>query len=696
MNISIDQVNVKDLGPISDFSHKLKRVNLIYGHNEKGKTCLVEFVIRSLFRNPKNWDLRDISGRGRVIVSGLAEKTVEFHPDSPKKIENYWEESQQIYPQDFSKLLVVRAAEVALSDNKNDVDTTILKNYLSGIGLLDKITEKIPSTIQNATIEQNRVAGQSRGDIKKFHEREFQLHQLNELKNNISQQLSEGELLGLRNQSVEFAEKISELEKAKRHLAFQINEKISDIDKNLSDFPEDLIASITSKNNNWEQLKNNIRDEKALLADVQNKSENYDWLIKAKELYEQRQAQSLPKIQSLIPLLGVVFFLFALFSFFFLENVIVTILSFCLSVALIAYYIYALNSLLRKKIDHDDIRDIREGFQEKFNQKFFGLTSLNEKIKEIEPDHYQKIMLKDALNDKRRQVRELETEIMTLFRPFYRGEINPNQFAEKLEQIKTELKNLNREKISLDRDLAALQVEPEDYLSDTPVVVWDKRTHELILEKKMEIDRSIADLEGDFQNLKQSARDIAGTSMSDEWESILWRIEEEIDAAKRELNALVSKCMAQIIISNIARNLQSSEEEKIRKGLQSSEVINSICKITNKYVNVDFQDGYLIFDDGYAKYPLNALSTGTIEQIFLSLRIGFASQAAHQNNLFLILDDAFQYSDWDRRPRLVNLVFELAINGWQIIYFSMDDHIRDLFVEVAGKKNVKDFSLIQI
>jgi hypothetical protein len=46
---------------------------------------------------------------------------------------------------------------------------------------------------------------------------------------------------------------------------------------------------------------------------------------------------------------------------------------------------------------------------------------------------------------------------------------------------------------------------------------------------------------------------------------------------------------------------------------------------------------------------------------------------------FLILDDAFQHSDWERRPALVDTVFDLAKAGWQTIYFSMDDNIRDLF-----------------
>ena len=50
-----------------------------------------------------------------------------------------------------------------------------------------------------------------------------------------------------------------------------------------------------------------------------------------------------------------------------------------------------------------------------------------------------------------------------------------------------------------------------------------------------------------------------------------------------------------------------------------------------------------------------------------------------QDALFLILDDAFQHSDWHRRERLVAEMVAVARQGWQILYFTMDDHIRDLF-----------------
>ena len=67
MAVRIDEIRVKNLGPIQSFSQKLNLVNIFHGYNERGKTFIVEFIIRSLFRNPKNWYLREFNCEGNEI-----------------------------------------------------------------------------------------------------------------------------------------------------------------------------------------------------------------------------------------------------------------------------------------------------------------------------------------------------------------------------------------------------------------------------------------------------------------------------------------------------------------------------------------------------------------------------------------------------------------------------------------------------
>ena len=85
MSVKIEQVNVKNLGPLNDFNCKLRQINLFYGHNEHGKTYLVEFIYRSLFKN-RGMSLRESSATGQVIISGLEKKQIIFEAIEDKDI----------------------------------------------------------------------------------------------------------------------------------------------------------------------------------------------------------------------------------------------------------------------------------------------------------------------------------------------------------------------------------------------------------------------------------------------------------------------------------------------------------------------------------------------------------------------------------------------------------------------------------
>ena len=106
------------------------------------------------------------------------------------------------------------------------------------------------------------------------------------------------------------------------------------------------------------------------------------------------------------------------------------------------------------------------------------------------------------------------------------------------------------------------------------------------------------------------------------------------------------------------------------------------------------EDEYLKVSDDIQDFYLKDLSTGVQEQIMLALRIGFSSQLLKKESMFLILDDAFQHSDWPKREILINKLADVAKNGWQIIYFTMDDHIKDCFDKIGSSKLNNDYKKI--
>lgn len=111
----------------------------------------------------------------------------------------------------------------------------------------------------------------------------------------------------------------------------------------------------------------------------------------------------------------------------------------------------------------------------------------------------------------------------------------------------------------------------------------------------------------------------------------------------------------------------------------SKELTRPLYALTSRYKRIKLQQerGLTLITDSDEEYPLADISTGAREQAFLALRIGFASITMKGHTAFLILDDAFQHSDWQRRASLVNQTLSLVRAGWQVFYFTMDDHIRD-------------------
>ena len=159
MGIKIDKISVKDLGPIKSFTAKFGVFNLIYSRNEKGKTFLTEFIICSLFKNISRWSNLREGGKGKITISGLEERTIDFSPSSQKKLEDYWESSEKGLPVSMAKLLVVKGGEAGI-ENDEGISKFLVKEVLSGINILDKIDKdnNISKTVKSAEIVSSQIS----------------------------------------------------------------------------------------------------------------------------------------------------------------------------------------------------------------------------------------------------------------------------------------------------------------------------------------------------------------------------------------------------------------------------------------------------------------------------------------------------------------------------------------------------------
>lgn len=77
--------------------------------------------------------------------------------------------------------------------------------------------------------------------------------------------------------------------------------------------------------------------------------------------------------------------------------------------------------------------------------------------------------------------------------------------------------------------------------------------------------------------------------------------------------------------------------------------------------------------------PVEHLSRGTRDQVALALRLALIQTRAAEGRCPLILDDVFISSDDDRAEAVADLLMEVAADGQQIIFFTCQRDVRDLF-----------------
>lgn len=71
------------------------------------------------------------------------------------------------------------------------------------------------------------------------------------------------------------------------------------------------------------------------------------------------------------------------------------------------------------------------------------------------------------------------------------------------------------------------------------------------------------------------------------------------------------------------------------------------------------------------------LSSGAYDQLYFSIRLALGEKLLHNERGFFILDDPFLKSDTERLKRQLEVLLEISRRGWQIIYFSAKDEVKN-------------------
>jgi hypothetical protein len=417
MAIKIEKINVKNLGPIRDFSEDLGLFNLIFSKNECGKTFLTEFIIRSLFKNTKRWQLRD-GGSGKVTVSGLkpnaegAPDLMEFSPGTAKKLEDYWEKDETGLPLSMVKLLVSKGGEAAIEESGEGIGKSLLKEIFSGISLLDRIDDdnNISRTVKGAQFEDGTINIGAAGEGKAYRQLKSDIGRINGLFSEIESKYTTGLLQGYKAQEEQLKNHSERLYKAKRYEAFIISENISRLSGRLQQNNEEELGRIQRDISLYESRISEYDDKAVQIKEFEQKCQNYEWLQKAQLLYDKFSTVAVKRPPIVIAVLAGIFALAAIvFSIFNISAG--TIAALAVAVGLIAFYIIRAAGLSKSAGLQNELENLKKEFKKRTGTELTNIATLNLESDRQKEFYDKSKLLKDQLEDLKIKIRELKSAI---------------------------------------------------------------------------------------------------------------------------------------------------------------------------------------------------------------------------------------------------------------------------------------------
>jgi uncharacterized protein YhaN len=685
MSINITNISVKNLGPISNLTQDLGNINLIFGHNEKGKSYLVEFLIYSIFR-AAGWNkLRSKTGDGRVTFEGLEDGPTYMSPSSSKKLEDFLPHKYAGLPPDFSKLLVFRGSDVKLGKG-DDSDRIILRNYLSHKEILDRVYEPISKTVRDCTIRGYAIDGDKRGsEIKRKEELSRRLSSVSNLFTSVETKFISGDMKRLTNIRTELEKKISIMEKAKRHHAYKVAEEAKNLSEEADKIDaveiERLLREIDILLKTTEDYQLNVKR----LELLKESTKHFEWLEKGTEEFERYKLMETsggPNILWPISLCLLVVGTGFLVGF---EKTWIAILLLLITVVIGFIYKRKYDALVAQTGRREELTKLKNQYKRKFGEELSCLADINAKRKSMEREHSKKELLENQVNNDVDKILEKDKEISKSIEKLF------VEIQDDLEKEKARKLRLNEQAGIKMIALAKLGVREEDYLTAAQAIEFNHDDFTNTSNDLIQVNDQIRDNVKELDTLKQSICEYTRDEIAIEWMELIENLAVVRNNDLIEYKHLTAEIIAGHYLSNIILKLYEEEDGKIIEALDSPEIKQLLRKCTTRYERISLQADRLFVSDQFHDFPVADISDGAKEQVYLALRIGLAMHWFGVDGLILILDDAFLHSDDIRRPEIIDKILEMGSNGWQVLCFTFDPEIKSLF-----DKRVQDYVYVNL
>ncbi|MEA3441568.1 MAG: hypothetical protein U9R58_14945, partial [Chloroflexota bacterium] len=434
-----------------------------------------------------------------------------------------------------------------------------------------------------------------------------------------------------------------------------------------------------------------------------------EWLSSAIGDYESYLSQGASPAKRLHLILAAVFsfsaillasigFSLYLFDVPVLDAVLYIVLGILVSLGTISGFLYFRKQKKNERVlaQSNELKRIESSYQEKFDETLTDVATINSKHQSMQADYYAAQTIDKDILELKSDIKLLIIKIQNGFERLNISSEDEALWSDQVAQLKRSHTEKERQLQRLQLELANLGIDQDEYLEVDPEIIFDKATLARHESELLRVQERIQEAETNFELLKTEIRSAISDSTSTSWDNLLENLRQKYRQLMEEYRGVTSKILAGIIVTQVITDARQQEDQKIKAVLQSPVVQSPLYAITKKYNKATITGEKFRVSDKFEEFDIAELSTGAREQVLLALRIGFAARVMGTETAFLILDDAFQHSDWIRREYSIDSVITLAKDGWQIIYLSMDDHIRDLFNNVVKREFEADYSYYEL
>lgn len=219
---------------------------------------------------------------------------------------------------------------------------------------------------------------------------------------------------------------------------------------------------------------------------------------------------------------------------------------------------------------------------------------------------------------------------------------------------------------------------------------YDVKTEQQLLHSQEKTEDQLAELTQKLLDFKAELQDLQrelNQVLKDRQEPLICENTTDLIQAKNELEAFIDYHQQTrsetLTVIKLLEKIEQKEKEKVTKLFGEDSIISqNFAEITNqKYDQVIFDQldskikVRLVNDQQF--YAADKLSAGSYDQLYFAIRLGLSQKLLGEEQGFFIVDDPFLKSDQKRLKSQLDMLVNFAKKGWQIIYFSAKDEVKD-------------------